>query len=102
MFFFCCVYLFLFFFSFEEGGEGASGCIGQKQHLSDTLHFVLIVVVTLVICVSAESSHVKGETSKSPFTPPSVPSANFSRHSSGEVGNPWLNAEQPGGRDLDV
>lgn len=58
-----------------------------------TLHQELIVVVTLVICVSAESSDVKGETLKSTFTSSSAPSAHFSQHNSREVSNPCLNVE---------
>lgn len=81
------------FFPFEEGGEGASGYIRQKQDLLNTLHLELIVVVTLVICVSAESSHVKGETFKSPFAPSLVPSARFSQQNGREVSSPRLNVE---------
>lgn len=62
----------------------------------DTLHLELIVVVRLIISLSAESSHVKGETFKSPFTPSSVPSAHFSQQNSREVSNPRLNVEEPG------
>lgn len=70
----------------------------DKSNIWDT-HFELIVVVTLVICLCADSSRVKGDTFKSTSVPSSVPCAHFSPHNSREVSNPRVNVHQPGSRE---